>query len=203
MGILAPITALLEKLASIQTTNQSGVSSGTHTRVWNNQVDKMKEGNNQYEPLPAFYLEYLSDSEFNMIGAGYLASDPVWRVHIVHENYNNADAVGTTFEQDLIIFELRDKVLKELQLFKPPGSGPLTYIGEQPSYDHDNVYEYIVDFTAHFIDDSASDDNPDNGKYIYKDPPTELEVEVHILKAGPNQLTEQDFIINGKVDRTN
>lgn len=198
-GVLAPIEQILTRLASLQVANQSSFSVPLHARIWNDQFRKIDEGSIEHNPLPAGYLEFMPEDNTE-IGTGVFSGPVIFRVHLGHENYDNGE---NTFQQDLIIFGIRDKVVGLLNHFKPIGCSALTKVHEGPNYDHKNVYEYIIDFATTLIDDSGSDYRPDAGVYIDSEPPLALEVDVTEQKSGNHQLTQQKFLINGKDSRPN
>lgn len=191
-GIVAPIRDILTRLTTMQVQNQQGQTVPLFARVWNDQFRKKDEGAIEYQPLPAGYLETMVPGEYGEIGGGVVEADVIFRIHLGHENYDNGSGA---FDQDLIIFEMRDQLVGLLRGYKPAGCGSLTYIHEEPNYDHANVYEYIVDFKANFIDYSGSDYRPDSGKFIEIPGPLVLEMDLEIEKAGNHQLSQQKFNI--------
>ncbi len=198
-GVLAPISDILTRLATLQVVNQTGITVPIHARIWNDQFRKIKEGSIEYNPLPASYLEFLP-SDTTEIGKGVLSGPVTFRIHLAHENYDNGEG---TFQQDLIIFGLRDKIVGLLNHFQPTGCSMLTKVHEEPNYEHDNVYEYLIDFACTLLDDTGSDYRDDAGIYINSTPPLALEVEAEIEKAGDHQLVQQRFRINGTDNRSN
>jgi hypothetical protein len=118
-------------------------------RIWNNQIQAEAEGQYQAYAKPAIFVEVLNDMVWEQLGGGFSGSDLAFRFHIVHEYY---DAQDGSFEQDLVVFDLRDALIAKFMLYKPVGCGPMTKITEVQDYDHANVYHYLVDFATHFID---------------------------------------------------
>lgn len=121
-------------------------------RIFNNQIRDERDGKYVDYPKPACFVEILNDVAWQTLQGGHAAADLGFRFHIVHEHYNNSDG---TFEQDLAVFGLRDSIIKKFTLFKAIGCGPMALQAEGLDYDHDNIYEYIVDFVTHFIDDTG------------------------------------------------
>jgi hypothetical protein len=93
----------------------------------------------------------------------------------VHE-YLNEDG---TFEQDLEIFDLRDKILALLSQYQPTACSPLACISEEQDFDHDNLYHYILSFITNFTDSKASPYDIGRGIFIESEPPTTLELNVY------------------------
>lgn len=139
-------------------------------RLWNNQLQMEQEGAYQAYAKPAVFVEVLNDMVWEQLQGGFSASDLAFRFHIVHEYYD--DQAGN-FEQDLVVFDLRDALIAAFMLYKPTGCGPMTKITEQQDYDHANVIHYLVDFVTHFIDDAGVPTT------IETTPPTTLEATVN------------------------
>ena len=170
-GIKQPITDLLTLLRTIPVTNGDGYNVAPVVRIWNNQITRIKEGQQELFPMPAFFVE-LSNVPFENIGQGFRSGDLAFKIHIAHECY---DAQDGTFEQDLPVFDLRDKIIAYLSGERLTGCGPLESTGEAQDYDHDNIYHYIVDFTCNFTDSIASKEDTGNpNAYTNSTPPTKL-----------------------------
>ena len=170
-GIKAPLQDLLTRLTTLQVVNGDGNTVSLYTRVWNNQIRYETDGTLYNFPKPAAFIEVVSPATFETVGQGYQSCDVNFRIHLSHENYNNEG----TFEQDLLIFDLRDRVRALLTGFKPTNCGPLNVIAEQQDYEHDNCYHYILDFVTNFTDTTGSKldaNHPD--KYVESVPPTTL-----------------------------
>lgn len=171
-GIKQPLQDILARLATLDVVNQDGQTVKLFTRVWNNQVEFEKQGALQSYPKPAAFVEILAPVVFDEIGQNFRSADLGINIHLVHENMNTEG----TFEQDLLIFDLRDQVIALLSQYKPTACGQLVATGESPDYEHDNVYHYVISFVCNFIDSTASPYAPGRGIYVEKEPPTDLEV---------------------------
>lgn len=155
-GLLAPLSAILTKVAAIQVVNNDGKTVGMYCRVWNNQID-LEQGDKEntlgYDfPKPASFIEIVSPVQYKALGLGYREADVGVKIHICHE-YLNADG---TLEQDLVIFGLRDQVIEALSLFCPAGCTAMVCVSEYQDYKHRNIYHYICEFITNNIDDTAS-----------------------------------------------
>lgn len=185
------IKDVLGRLSGIKVINQDGSEADMYARIYNGQIDAEGSGKLGYNyPKPATFLEVMNDQMYDSIGLGFQAADLVFRIHLVHEYYNE----DGTFEQDLEIYDLRDKVVSLLSFFKPAGCGVLERRAEQQDYAHNNIYHYVIDFACNFIDSTASkydSDHPD--AYIYSNPPTDLEINVDIEKV--DYGVRKNFII--------
>lgn len=175
-GIKAPIQDILQRLSSIQVTNNDGNTVLLYARIWNNQIETEIQGDSYVYPKPAAFLEIVAPVVFNEIGQNFLAADLNINIHLVHEYYNE----DGTFEQNLPVFDLRDKVIEALSQYKPTACGQMVCTGEQQDYDHDNIYHYQISFVCHFIDSKASPYDPARGIIIEKEPPTDLDLQVTV-----------------------
>jgi hypothetical protein len=57
-----------------------------------------------------------------------------------------------------------------LTLFKPSACGPMTLVTDTQDEDHTNIYEYLVGFVTHFLDDAGK------VKTTEKAPPTDVQI---------------------------
>jgi hypothetical protein len=192
-GIAAPLTGLLTKLREILVTNGDGAQVQPYVRVWNNQIAYLAEGKMEAFPLPAFFVEIVNNPTYDIIGQGYRSTDLSFRIHIVHEFY---DAMDGTFEQDLAVFELRDKVTAYLTGFGLPSCGPLECMNEAQDFEHTNLYHYILDFVCNFTDSIGSRYSPSHpDAFITKTPVTNLELTSQVAHGGGQRVTKE-FIID-------
>lgn len=192
-GIKAPLIDILERLRTLTITNGDGESVAPHVRVWNNQLAELKDGSGLSFPLPAFFPGIYGPVVYEDLGQGARTANIVWRVHILHEFM---DAEDGTYEQNLEVFDLRDRVVSLLTGFSPTGCASLYLNAEETDEDHDNVYHYILDFSSTFTDGGDDDDDGNgNKKYIYRDPPTDLEIHT-TLKGSTNDAKISFFTIN-------
>lgn len=145
-GIKQPIQDVLSQLKTVVTDLQT-------VRVFNNQIAMEREGKYPDYAKPAAFVEVMNDVEWGQLEGGVSAADIAFRVHLVHEFYDDQSG---NFEQDLAIFDLRDKVIAALMLFEPTACGAMMKLQEQQDFDHDNLYVYTVDFITHFIDDKGA-----------------------------------------------
>lgn len=173
-GIKAPIQDILNKLATLTVTNGDGNTVYMYSRIWNNQVDREKEGETYVYPKPAAFVEVASPATFQEIGGNYRTTDLGFNIHLVHEYYNQ----DGTFEQDLVIFDLRDQVIAALSQYRPTGCSQLVATGETQDFDHDNVYHYVLSFVCNFIDSKGSPYDIGRGIYTESTPPTDLQLNV-------------------------
>jgi len=165
-GIKQPILSVMSQTATVSDFNQ-------YVRIWNNQVDDEDKGRLYDFPKPAAFIELINSPVYDEIGVGFKSSDLGFKIHIVAELF---DAQDGTFEQNLLIFDLRDKVVAALSLFEPTACGPLVLKTETQDFKHTNIYHYVVDFVCNFTDSIGSPYDPASGKLIDSNPPTGIEI---------------------------
>lgn len=174
-GIKQPLQSVLAKIATMQVTNGDGSTFTAYARVWNNQVAQSRDGKQYDFPKPAIFVEIINNVAFEQLGVGFKSADLGFNIHIVHEQY---DAGNGTFEQDITVFDLRDKIVSLLSRFFPTACSALMCTGESQDYDHDNLYHYIVSFVCNFIDSKGSGYDAGAGEYTESEPPTTLNLVV-------------------------
>lgn len=206
-GIKQPIQDILTRLSAIQVTNNDNQTVGLHSRVWNNQLRNVEERDGSKIPIfptPAAFVEIISPASYEIIGIGFRSADIGIRIHLVHE-YLNQDG---TFEQDLIIFDLRDNVLAHknnpinpgLSSFCPTACGPLNCVREEQDFDHNNLYHYILDFVCNFTDSKASAFDTDAGQF---DDTANPDMDASVVDGGipsPTPDPNPEFIIPVKTN---
>ena len=177
-GIKQPLLDILTKLSTLDVTNNDGKTVKLFTRVWNNQLEYEKAGDLEVYPKPAAFVEILSPVIYQEIGKNLSSADLGINIHLIHEYYNQ----DGTFEQDLIVFDLRDQLVALLSQFKPTGCSLMVCTGEMQDYEHDNIYHYIVSFTCNYIDSKGSPYDTGRGIYIETETPTGVEMDVTTAK---------------------
>ena len=175
-GIKQVIQSLIAELGTVSVTNQDGNTVALYAHVWNNHVEMEKVGAIEAYPKPAAFVEIQAPTPYDNIGLNFRSSDITVNLHLVHEYYNQ----DGTMEQDLTIFDLRDKVLAAITGFQPTACGPMVSNGEVQDYDHDNVYHFILSFTCHFVDSKGSQYDAGRSVYIEKEPPTDLDLRMSV-----------------------
>lgn len=142
-------------------------------RVYNNDFKALEAGKCEIFALPAALVEIVSIENMLPVGAGFSSSDLTVRIHVGHEYYNQ----DGTLNQDLTIFDLKDKIVRKLSGWAGVGCSSFQRVGESQNFEHDNVYVYMVDFSTHFIDSAGSDFDPSAGVYA-EFTPAEIVVQV-------------------------
>lgn len=164
---------ILTKLSAL--TDLAGSPALSYVRVFNDQFKQMEEGDEYSFPLPCGFVEMETPIQWNQIGGGLKQADVTWKIHIGMEQLDAGDG---TMEQNLDVYdELRDVIIAGLTGYRPTGGNQLFQTAEEPDSKHNNVYHMIVHFKNSVIDSKGSPYDPANPKYIYRQPPTGLEVD--------------------------
>jgi hypothetical protein len=155
MSIKATILSIVHKLQTIEVQNQDGADTLLHTGIWNNDIEDLRNGNLTF-PLPACMVETILENNI-MIGNYNSGKDATIKIHIIHENYNNEGGL----DANLLVFDLRDKILGIMAKFTPESASTLSYVTEYLDLNSDNLYHYIIDFKTHIIEnlDAILDSN--------------------------------------------
>jgi len=200
-GLKPVITDILAKLATIQVVNQDGLSVPIYAHVWNNQLAYVEDGKGYSWPRPAAFIEIVSPASFEVIGLGFRSADIGIRIHLIHDFF---DAQDGTYEQDLTIFDLRDKIISAhnvnpnvqsgLSQYCPTACGPLNCIAESQDYDHGNLYHYICEFITNFTDSKGSPYDPADGRYVEEITP-DLDLQVDLVDKPSDYVPEDDYFV--------
>lgn len=172
-GLRLPFQDILTKLATINVTTPDGLTVPLYARKFNNQI-RDEKGSKLYDfQRPAAFVELVSPVTFEIIGTGFRSADIGIKIHLVHDFYNQ----DGTFEQDLVIYDIRDMVIMALSQYCPTACGPLNCVSEYDDYDHDNLVVYVCEFICNFTDSKGSKYDPTKGLYDEtQDPDMDLQV---------------------------
>jgi hypothetical protein len=156
----------------------SADTSIEYCRIWNNQLELQQNAETYSFPNLACFIEI--DTQRANLGLGVSGGDITIKFHIVHVEY---DATDGTMEQNLNVFTYRDEIINVFTFYEPVACSGLQIVSEQPDYNHNNVYHYIIEFNTHFIDDKANQLD----SLIEKEPPTDLEIVSGFDNLGLNE----------------
>lgn len=151
MSMKTAIQSLITRLQGMTVTSNEGTSIAPHVGVFNNQIERKRDGTGYVYATPAIFVEVLPDSGGH-IGMGATAYDLTLRIHVEHEHLNTEDAL----DQNLLVFDLRDKVIRQLNGFQPTGCSPMCLVTEQQNHDHANTYALLIDYRTHYIEQVGS-----------------------------------------------
>jgi hypothetical protein len=156
--------------------------------MWNDQVNRSKEGKGYDFECPACFLE-LRNMKNDMFASGVSYSEYVWRFHIVDKEFDAGDEVG--MDQNLTVIGFRDAVKQALAGFQPPQCTTLFAVNEEQDHTHTDIYHYILDLQSGFTDTKGSVLDPDQTTVIFKTPPTNAEIDLGFgdPPAGVDSLT--------------
>src|SRR5438445_560828 len=101
-GIKQPINDVLAKLATLQVVNQDLETVPLYTRLFNNQINRLKDGKGIAFPLPAAFVEVPAPENYVRLLNGVAEAEIIFRIHLVHWFI---DAQDGTYDQDLLIFD--------------------------------------------------------------------------------------------------
>ena len=90
-GIKAPIVDVINKLKTLQLPNNAGNSPNLYSAVWNEQLQRLEEGESYPFNLPAAFVELLMSNNYQQLGAGITASDLTFRIHLAMEQIDAGD----------------------------------------------------------------------------------------------------------------
>jgi hypothetical protein len=124
---------------------------GIHVRLWNNQIKLSEEGEQIPFLFPAVFIDF-PYIQWAQGGKGtQRTQEPlIIRLYICFESFATAEN-----EEDLDMFDLRQKVYLAVQDFKPTQAGKLMRVAEQTDPNHTNVYMWVMDFNTTYMDKVA------------------------------------------------
>ena len=195
-GIKDMLKDVLAKAKTLSITNGDGKETTPYVRMWNNQL-QLLENNEGAEieafPMPAIFVQITNPVRYEILGQGFRDADLDVAFHILHEYYNTVaddDSEGVEYEQDLAVFDIRDKLLILFTYFQPAVCGPIFSVQEDQDTDHKNVYHLVVHFAVNFTDSKGSKLDAARNYFITKQPPTDLEIDATLDRtAGGPQVT--------------
>lgn len=129
-----------------------------YVHVYNNQFSQITdEGRESYSfPFPCAFVEIVTPSEISQLGNGVqMYEDVIVRIHIGDDYYNNH--TDGSQDENLRIFDLRQKVYEALQKFTPDKCVTFVRVEETQDFDHTNVYHFVQDYKTNYIDHSMSE----------------------------------------------
>lgn len=159
---------MLVLFLAIQQYLLSKITSVTYIRMWNNNLDMLLEGKDEVYQLPAIWVEFPDDIQWQQIGNGCQEADIEIRLHMVTQFY---DATDGTVSQDLFALKMAQDVYKAFQDWMPstvtiPSGGmynayagtynvPIGVMvrsGEQQDKNHPEIYHFIQTYTTTIVD---------------------------------------------------
>lgn len=163
MGLKESILSICQKLATIPVTTLDGLASTMYVRIWNDQIERKKEGQGYVYQTPACFVE-LTINESETLGQGATGHDATVRVLLEQNDYNTEGS----YDEDLDIFALRDKVHQALNGFKPSNASPLVIGAPALDHNHDNTYLCALEYSTHITDLTGSIYDEAAGVYVWQ-----------------------------------
>lgn len=192
-GLKAPILAVKNQLKTLTVLNGDGQSVTPFVKVWNTQVKKEMDAKTYDFPKPAYFIEVRNDVIFEQAGIGYRSADLLFRIHIVQDWLDAGNE--TDMDEDLAIYDLRDQVNGVLSMFRPTGCTELQGTADIQDFNHEKVYEYVLEYICNFMDDTMSPYRPGAGVYEPSPAPLGLELDATIDNTTPGPVFQRDFSI--------
>lgn len=121
------------------------IADFNHIAIWNNQLDDEE----QAYSLPACFIEIQNNADSIQLGGGAQLYEVNVNFHIIHENYNNA---YQDTSQDLLIYDLKQKVYESIQGYEPTGCVAFVKTSEIQDDNHTNLVHYQMSFQTNIVD---------------------------------------------------
>ena len=121
------------------------IADFNHIAIWNNQLDDEE----QAYSLPACFIEIQNNADSIQLGGGAQLYEVNVNFHIIHENYNNA---YQDTSQDLLIYDLKQKVYESIQGYEPTGCVAFVKTSEIQDDNHTNLVHYQMAFETNIVD---------------------------------------------------
>lgn len=144
-------------------------------QMYNGQFDDMggEQGAAIYSfPDPFVLIEFDDPIEWKQLGAGVQIADPLYVT--LHIGYNLLDAGDGTMEQNLLVYDLVQKIFKGMNKFEPDGAVMFIRSGTIQDKQHGNIYHMQQKYRTNYIDNERIE--PVDG--VTKSAPTDLELTV-------------------------
>lgn len=164
----------------LQARNVTGIE---YAAVFNNQVREELNGHTFDFPKPAILVEISNPNQgLQTLGRqSVTVSELTWRLSIVHEQLDSQDGF---LDQNLTVFDFRDKVKVAFSFFKPKNCSLWQYSEESQDYAHNNIYVYSIAFKCSYVDTKGSPLDPDVVNTVIN-PPIALDVLAYITTPPP------------------
>lgn len=149
------------------------LSDGTflYAAIFNGQIKRDEQGTMQFPfPKPAVMIEIQSpQSGVQLLGSGVTINDnQVFKFCIVHEQIDAVSdgTISSGMDENLDVFDLRDKLKVLLTGFKPTNCSALQYEGEAQDYEHNMIYVYGMTFKCSYVDTKGSAFDVDSTAWV-------------------------------------
>lgn len=195
MGIKESIKSIVTELQTIQVTNQDGSTVGLNVMIWADQRDEQPDM--PVYAKPACFIETVLSNGLP-IGAGVTAYDVIFRVMLEQEQYNTEGDI----DFELSILDLKDKVHRILNGFKPNNCSHLFQSSTQLDYVMSNRYFTVLEYSSHFTDFVGSIYDTSTGRFIEEtidNPILQIEENLYVGTVPDDGSGNSPMIINGSI----
>lgn len=144
----------------------STVADILYIHKWNNQLALIIQdahARSQMFSMPAVFIAF-NTSDIQQLGEGRQLFNVAFDLHILHWQVDTGDG---NFEQNLDVYDLKDKVFQAVQKFQPGITdstvpvGSCIRVSEQEDNDHNGVYHFIQSYRTTWIEELMAE--PVNG----------------------------------------
>lgn len=120
--------------------------------MWNNQLQDLIDGKNYAFRQNAVLIEFVAPTPIGGVGNNVQMYEPLEvKLHIIHLQY---DAKDGTMDNNLDVFDFKQKIYKAIQLFQGSKTSVFDRQSEEQDYDHSNLYHYIQSYFIALTDDA-------------------------------------------------
>ena len=146
-----------------------GLPSTGYIRMWNNNLEYLEKGTDEQYQLPAIFIEFPDEIEYDQLGNGTQTVDDLRiKIHILQDFY---DTKTGAMSQNLDVLVLAQSIYTAFQEWMPttvtiPPTGiyapyagtyqvPVGVMSRRKEYqdkDHDNIYHFIQEYSTTWID---------------------------------------------------
>lgn len=134
------------------------VSDIKYVHKWNNQLRLILESGgakSQMFPFPAVFIAF-KYAPIEQLGEGRQLFYVDFELHILDWQLDTGDG---NFEQNINIYDLKDKIFLAIQKFKDPDDsvGSCIRVGEEEDNDHNGIYHFIQRYKTTFVEQLAEE----------------------------------------------
>lgn len=167
--------------------------------IWNAQTEKMHEGDFP-TVKPCIYIEVDLGDGTNLPSAITLYSDVRIKFHIVDWQIDGSvqagGLVGTNnriagLGTNLEIFKWRDMVKAAMDKYRAGNFGTMAVIKDFQDFNHTGIYHYVIEFKTSFSDLKGSYYDPEQTKWVVREPPLDARLSIAFVDATPQVATIQ------------
>jgi hypothetical protein len=137
----------LKQALDVDVVNQDGAIAKLWLALYNGQPEREKDGSGYTYKKPALFIEPIF-SDGLPIGNGASSYELKFKLLLQIEHLNSEG----TFDENLSIFDLKDKIHRVLNSLKLSNCSPLFQSNKVIDVNHGNQYLAVLEYSTHFID---------------------------------------------------